>query len=64
VGEGVPAWLRKRLRPDTQAARRQPAARPFVDDEPNIAELLAMALRYKGWDVAQAGTGTGGCGGP
>jgi two-component system, OmpR family, response regulator len=29
-----------------------------VDDEPNIAELLAMALRYEGWDVAQAGTGT------
>ena len=29
-----------------------------VDDEPNIAELLSMALRYEGWDVAQAGTGT------
>lgn len=29
-----------------------------VDDEPNIAELLRMALRYEGWDVDVAGTGT------
>ena len=28
-----------------------------VDDEPNIAELLQMALRFEGWDVATAGTG-------
>jgi two-component system OmpR family response regulator len=28
-----------------------------VDDEPNIAELLMMALRYEGWDVRTAGTG-------
>ncbi|MFT4300067.1 MAG: response regulator transcription factor [Aeromicrobium sp.] len=28
-----------------------------VDDEPNIAELLQMALRYEGWDVSTAGTG-------
>ena len=28
-----------------------------VDDEPNIAELLQMALRYEGWDVRTAGTG-------
>lgn len=28
-----------------------------VDDEPNIAELLQMALRYEGWEVATAGTG-------
>ena len=28
-----------------------------VDDEANIAELLQMALRYEGWDVAVAGTG-------
>ncbi|GGF36996.1 DNA-binding response regulator [Marmoricola endophyticus] len=28
-----------------------------VDDEPNIAELLRMALRYEGWDVDVAGTG-------
>ena len=27
-----------------------------VDDEPNISELLSMALRYEGWDVrAQQG---------
>jgi len=29
-----------------------------VDDEPNIAELLRMALRYEGWDVAVALTGS------
>jgi two-component system OmpR family response regulator len=29
-----------------------------VDDEPNIAELLRMALRYEGWDVEVALTGT------
>ena len=28
-----------------------------VDDEANIAELVAMALRYEGWDVRQAHTG-------
>jgi two-component system OmpR family response regulator len=30
-----------------------------VDDEVNIAELLAMALRYEGWDLQVAHTGTG-----
>jgi len=29
-----------------------------VDDEVNIAELLAMALRYEGWQVSMAHTGT------
>ena len=29
-----------------------------VDDEVNIAELIAMALRYEGWEVAAAHTGT------
>ncbi|HET7689229.1 MAG TPA: response regulator transcription factor [Nocardioidaceae bacterium] len=28
-----------------------------VDDEPNIAELLSMALRYEGWQTEVAGTG-------
>lgn len=28
-----------------------------VDDEPNIAELLMMALRYEGWEVRTAGSG-------
>ncbi|WP_229053306.1 response regulator transcription factor [Aeromicrobium sp. Leaf350] len=28
-----------------------------VDDEPNIAELLQMALRYEGWDITTAATG-------
>ena len=29
-----------------------------IDDEPNLTDLLGMALRYEGWDVADAGTGT------
>ena len=29
-----------------------------VDDEVNLAELVSMALRYEGWDVAMAHTGT------
>lgn len=29
-----------------------------VDDEPNIAELLRMALRYEGWEVEVAHTGS------
>ncbi len=29
-----------------------------VDDEVNIAELISMALRYEGWDVTMAITGT------
>lgn len=28
-----------------------------VDDESNLTELLAMALRYEGWEVRAAGTG-------
>ena len=28
-----------------------------VDDEVNIAELISMALRYEGWDIATAHTG-------
>lgn len=28
-----------------------------VDDEPNLTELISMALRYEGWDVRSAATG-------
>ncbi|MFG7945806.1 response regulator transcription factor [Streptomyces cacaoi] len=30
-----------------------------VDDEPALADLLAMALRYEGWEVRTAGDGAG-----
>jgi two-component system OmpR family response regulator len=30
-----------------------------VDDEPTLAELLSMALRYEGWDVQTAADGRG-----
>ena len=29
-----------------------------VDDEPSLTELLAVAMRYEGWDVTTAATGT------
>ena len=29
-----------------------------VDDEQNLAELVSMALRYEGWEVSVAGTGS------
>ena len=28
-----------------------------VDDEPSLTELLSMAMRYEGWEVATAATG-------
>ncbi|NLE97047.1 MAG: response regulator transcription factor [Propionibacterium sp.] len=40
---------------------RRPDGTPIkvltVDDEPSINELLAMAMRYEGWDVSTATTG-------
>lgn len=30
-----------------------------VDDEPVLAELVSMALRYEGWDITTAGDGAG-----
>jgi two-component system OmpR family response regulator len=40
------------LRPDGTPVRVL-----VVDDEPNIADLLAMALRYEGWDIRSAHDG-------
>ncbi len=39
-------------------AERQPLRVLVVDDEPNIADVVAMALRYSGFDVETAGDGT------
>ena len=39
-------------RPDGSAVRVL-----VVDDEPNLTELLSMALRYEGWDVRTAASG-------
>jgi len=52
--------------PTSNAADRGKLTRPdgspiralVVDDEPNLAELLATALRYEGWQVEIALTGT------
>ncbi|MFE9656877.1 response regulator transcription factor [Micromonospora sp. NPDC006431] len=52
---------------DGQAMRgrielRRPDGEPVrvlvVDDEPTLTDLLAMALRYEGWEVSTAGNGT------
>ncbi|WP_069171533.1 response regulator transcription factor [Streptomyces griseus] len=42
------------LRPD-----RDPVRVLVVDDEPPLAELLSMALRYEGWQVRSAVDGAG-----
>jgi two-component system OmpR family response regulator len=45
----------------TAAGLRRPDGSPVrvlvVDDEPNIAELLSMALRLEGWEILVAHTG-------
>ncbi|MGS2617369.1 response regulator transcription factor [Micromonospora sp. LZ34] len=46
----------------TRVELRRPDGEPVrvlvVDDEPTLADLLAMALRYEGWQVRTAGDGT------
>ena len=45
---------------DTNELRRPdggPVRVLVVDDEPTLAELLSMALRYEGWEVKSAGDG-------
>jgi two-component system OmpR family response regulator len=42
----------------SQSQTEQPLRVLVVDDEPSITELLAMALRYDGWQVTSAATGT------
>jgi two-component system OmpR family response regulator len=45
-----------------RSALRRPDGQPLrvlvVDDEPAISDLVAMALRYEGWEVKTAATGT------
>lgn len=36
----------------------QPVAVLVVDDEPVLAEMVSMALRYEGWNIATAGDGS------
>ncbi|WP_203911982.1 response regulator transcription factor [Rhizocola hellebori] len=46
---------------DARSQLRRPDGSPMrvlvVDDEPTLAELLAMALRYEGWEVRSAADG-------
>lgn len=46
-------------RPALRRRDGAPVRALVVDDEPALADLLAMALRYDGWEVRVAGTGTG-----
>ena len=48
-----PAQPTPLIRPDGTALRVL-----TVDDEPSLTELLAMAMRYEGWEVTTAATGT------
>jgi two-component system OmpR family response regulator len=48
-------------RPVSAPALKRPDGSPVrvlvVDDEPNLTELLSMALRYEGWEVRTAASG-------
>ena len=46
-------------RSDLRRPDGTPVRALVVDDEPTLAELLTMALRYEGWDVRSAGDGAG-----
>ncbi|WP_027862834.1 response regulator transcription factor [Marmoricola sp. URHB0036] len=48
----------KSAEPDLTRADGSPLRVLVVDDEENIAELLRMALRYEGWEVEVALTGS------
>ena len=48
----------KSVGPELTRADGTPLRVLVVDDEENIAELLRMALRYEGWDVEVALTGS------
>lgn len=47
----------RRVAPSLTRADGSPLQVLVVDDEPNIAELLSMALRYEGWEVKVAHRG-------
>ncbi|CKN80580.1 DNA-binding response regulator [Mycobacterium tuberculosis] len=36
----------------------QPVTVLVVDDEPVLAEMVSMALRYEGWNITTAGDGS------
>jgi two-component system OmpR family response regulator len=44
--------------PDLRRPDGTPVRVLVVDDEPSIADLLAMTLRYEGWEVRTAGDGS------
>ncbi|AKU18292.1 response regulator transcription factor [Luteipulveratus mongoliensis] len=44
--------------PSLARADGSPVRVLVVDDEPNLTELISMALRYEGWDIRAAATGS------
>lgn len=46
-------------RPTLRGEDAEPVRVLVVDDEPNLTDLLSMALRYEGFQVRTAGTGNG-----
>jgi two-component system OmpR family response regulator len=49
--------LRHHHRMEANQNGNGPARVLVVDDEPNIVDVISMALRYEGFEVASAGTG-------
>jgi two-component system, OmpR family, response regulator len=56
---GTLASMNAAPRSDLRRPDGHPIRALVVDDEPTLAELLSMALRYEGWEVRSAGDGTG-----
>src|SRR5712692_4325122 len=58
TSQQTPSLSRQHVGVNNDGGRPQNGARVLVvDDEPNITELLAMALRYEGFTVKTAATG-------
>jgi two-component system OmpR family response regulator len=61
--EVVPEFSRVAATGDARVTMRRADGSPIrvlvVDDEPVLAELVSMALRYEGWEISTAGDGAG-----
>ena len=54
---GPPSTVQEPARVVMRRADGKPIHVLVVDDEPVLAELVSMALRYEGWEIATAGDG-------
>ncbi len=53
--KGLPSTV---AAPELRRLDGSPVRLLVVDDEPNLTDLLSMALRYEGWEVRAAGDGS------